>query len=103
MVDKANRRIGRSGQREEIQEITPGPGHTLHCKTKLTLFDQNGNRIDSKTGSWDEQLIKPFQSMDSYQGRNYFQDFCEYLQSTGQADAIPSRGPYGGAPQQLPR
>jgi hypothetical protein len=99
MVDKNSGRIIKSGQREEIQEMRPGPGGTLRCKTKLTKFDQNGQQLNTISGTWDEQLIRPFQPLDFYQGRNYFQDFCQYLQATGQADAIPMRTPSYGPPQ----
>ncbi len=93
LVDKGSRRIIKSGQRQEVQELHPGPGGILVCKTKLTRFDQNGNQIGTIEGSWTEQLIKPFQPLDFYQGRNYFQDFCQYLQASGQANAIPQRTP----------
>jgi len=101
VVEKSSRRIVRSGQREEIQELRPGANNTLHCQSKLTRFDQNGKNLGTISGSWDETLIKPFQPLDYYQGRNYFQDFCQYLQSIGQADAIPRRQAVsGGGPTQ---
>jgi len=99
VVEKGSRRIVRSGQRDEVQELSQGPGGSLKCDSKLTRFDQNGRRMGTVSGTWAEQLIKPFQPLDFYQGRNYYQEFCQYLQSTGQAAAIPTRAPYYGPPQ----
>ncbi|MBS1992042.1 MAG: hypothetical protein JSS83_16080 [Cyanobacteria bacterium SZAS LIN-3] len=99
VVDKGSRKIIRSGQREEVQEIKPGPNNTLRCHSKLTRFDQNGNRLNTISGGWEEYLLRPFQPLDFYEGRNYFQDFCQYLENTNQADAIPDRRPAFGPPQ----
>ena len=99
VVEKGSKRIVRSYQREEVQEIRPGPNNTLRCQSKLTRFDQNGRSMGTISGGWDETLIRPFQPLDFYQGRNYFQDFCQYLQSIGQAEAIPRRQPQYGPPQ----
>ena len=106
VVDKSSRRIVRSGQREETQELRQGPNGTLQVETKLTRYDQNGSKLATISGSWSEQLLKPFQPLDFYQGRNYFQDFCQYLQATNQGNAIPRRAQaqqsapvYNGQPQ----
>ncbi|MBU6450610.1 MAG: hypothetical protein KGS72_02450 [Cyanobacteria bacterium REEB67] len=102
IVDKGSRRIVKAAQRDETQRIQPGPGGTLLCASHLTRFDQNGGRQDTIDGSWTESLLRPFQPLDYSNGRNYFQDFCQFLHSVGQDSAIPLRAFPNGAPPQQP-
>ena len=91
IVDKATRRIVRSGMREETQRITQAPGGGLACSSDLKNFDQSGQKIRTVSGTWTESLLRPFTPLDYSNGRNYFQDFCQFLHSVGQDASIPER------------
>ncbi len=93
-VSKADGRIISNIQKREVHTFRPGkPGRTIEAESTGMGYDQQGRPLLDKPFKkyYSEYLKAPFKPIRNEDGRDYFSDFCEYLQSTNQADFIPAR------------
>ncbi len=93
-VSKADGRIISNIQKREVHTFRPGkPGRTIEAESTGMGYDQQGRPLLDKPFKkyYSEYLKAPFKPIRNEDGRDYFSDFCEYLQSTNQADLIPAK------------
>jgi hypothetical protein len=88
-VNKADGRIISNIQKREVHTFRPGRGVILAESTGMG-YDQQGRPLLDKPflKYYTERLKQPFRPVDEEDGRNYYSDFCDYLDSTNQADLI---------------
>lgn len=93
-VSKADGRIISNIQKRELHTFRPGrAGRTIEAESTGMGYDQQGRPLLDKPFKkyYTEFLKAPFKPIRSEDGRDYFSDFCDYLQSTNQDDLIPTK------------
>lgn len=88
-VSKTDGRIISNIQKREVHTFSPSRGG-IQAESTGMGYDQQGRPLLDKPFRkyYFERLKQPFKPVIVEDGRNYFQDFCDYLESTNQADLI---------------
>lgn len=88
IVNKADDKVIRSIQSENIQTCVPSPRECMTCTASYKLFDEQGKALEVGREVNISKKLSPFKSIDEYEGRNMTLLFREFMTSHGKGELL---------------